>query len=62
LTLTLKSLASPVTVSISGGALSATRGLAGKVKHKKAGRLPVRLKVTDASHVTTTIALALKAK
>jgi hypothetical protein len=62
LTLTLKTAASRAAISISGHALSATSRLAGKVKHKRAGRLQVRLKVTDAGHVTTPIAVSLKPK
>jgi hypothetical protein len=60
LRITLKSPATEVKVSIGPRAITVTRRLAQKVKHKKVKKLNVVVKVTDASNNTTRLNLALK--
>jgi hypothetical protein len=60
LVLTLKKAAGSVTVTVQGPVLTESSSLKTKVKNHKVKSLTVTLKVTDAKHTATSVALKLK--
>jgi hypothetical protein len=61
LVITLKKASGSVTFTISGPLLTETKGLQTKVKKHKTKKLTFRLKVTDATHTSTSLSLKLNA-